>query len=787
MWQVRPVDSQQVAQLANELGVTPTTARLLWLRGFTTADAARPFWEGRDDLSFLKTPITTPAMQKAVERLKRAFAAQEPITIYGDYDCDGVTSSALLYRYLKGGPKANVQAYLPDRFLDGYGINANAVRRLHAEGCKVILTCDNGVSAVEAASVAKELGIDLIVTDHHHVPEVLPDAYALVHPQLEFPHLKDLSGVGVALLLVIALEGGWNERLRSMLDLVALGSVADVVPLNGPNRALVWAGLQHIRTTARLRPGMQALIGVTGHAKPETLTARNIAFSLAPMINAAGRLEKPSLAFDLMVTDNLERAWELAEELNSINQARRELDKELVDKIVSDIEQDVTHTADPFLVLADKAFHHGITGIVAGRLKERFRKPVLLLSYHEDEVWKGSGRSLDGCHLYDALAHCQDLLLGFGGHAQAAGCSVRSEHVAALRDRLNTFLRDQAWQPPADVVWLDAVPAIGEYTPQLLAELEQFEPCGQANPAPLLGMVNAHVLQTRTDRSGKHLFLNVDDGDLITEMVAWGKGEEWKNVGPWVNVLVRPKLKTWKGETKLELAIDRLEKAEPVAPAAQAPVVTIAQAGMAITDHRDARDRLRVLREAIKAGGRIAIYTGDQLPGLELDRAIGQADVTYWSDHHPGYGTVDTLICWERPYSLDAWFQLSGGVTGSVHLLWDGPVMEPELNGEWLQSFYRELVGLRHLTWPQLLARPWPATTLMVRSALDMLRECGLLAVSGQSWELLAAPLEPIDVAALTCYRPYREAREFRLLLANGSRQDVQTALTQGRARILVG
>lgn len=787
MWQLRPVDSQQVAQLARELGVTPTTARLLWLRGFKTVEQARPFWDGRDDLSFLKQPVESAGMQKAVERLKRAFAEQEPITIYGDYDCDGVTSSALLYRYLKYGPKANVEAYLPDRFIDGYGINATAVRRLHAEGRKLILTCDNGISAVEAAAVAKELGVDLIVTDHHHVPDVLPDAYALVHPQLDFPHLKDLSGVGVALLLIIALEGGWHERLRSMLDLVALGSVADVVPLNGPNRALVWAGLQHIRTTGRLRPGMRALIEVTGYAKPETLTARNIAFSLAPMINAAGRLEKPGLAFDLLVTDNADRAWELAEQLSAINQERRELDKNLVERIAEDLEREAALADGPFLLLADKAFHHGITGIVAGRLKEKLRKPVLLLSYHEDEVWKGSGRSLDGCHLYDALQSCHDLLIGFGGHAQAAGCSVRTENIPALRERLNAFVTAQAWEPPADVTWLDAAPPLAEYTPQLLQELERLEPTGQANPAPSLGLLNARVLQTRTDRSGQHLFLNVDDGDTIAEMAAWGKAEEWKTVGPWVNLQARARMKTWKGETKLELVVERLEKADPVS-AAPKPVEAVSTgAAVAVHDQRGAGDRLRLLRERLKTGRNIAIYTGDQLPGLELDRAVGQARVTYWSDHQPAYGSADELICWERPYSLDAWYQLTAGITGAVHLLWESPMVEPELNGEWLQSFYRELVALRHLTWPQLLGKTWPATTLMVRSALDMLRESGLLAVNGQQWELLAAPLEPIDVAALACYRPYRDAHDFRLLLANGDTRAVLAALSLDRGRVLVG
>ena len=199
MWQLRPVDESAVADLSHELGVSPPMARLLWLRGFTDPESARRFWDGREDLSFLIAPVASPELDKAVSRLRRAFAEDESIVIYGDYDADGVTAAALLYRYLKHGPKARVTAYLPDRFTDGYGINAKAVARLHAEGHRVIVTCDNGISAHEAAEVAKTLGIDLIVTDHHQMPQALPEAYALVHPRVDFPRLQDLSGVGVSL------------------------------------------------------------------------------------------------------------------------------------------------------------------------------------------------------------------------------------------------------------------------------------------------------------------------------------------------------------------------------------------------------------------------------------------------------------------------------------------------------------------------------------------------------------------------------------------------------------
>lgn len=777
MWQLRPVDESAVADLSHELGVSPTVARLLWLRGFTDPVPARRFWDGREDLSFLIAPVASPELDKAVARLKRAFAEDESIVIYGDYDADGVTAAALLYRYLRHGPKARVTAYLPDRFTDGYGINAKAVRRLHAEGHRVIVTCDNGISAHEAAEVARELGIDLIVTDHHQMPPTLPAAYALVHPLVDFPRLRDLSGVGVALLLVIALEGGWSERLRPMLDLVALGSIADVVPLTGPNRALVWAGLQHIRASRRLRPGLQALIAITGHTKAETLTARNIAFSLAPMINAAGRIEQPGLAFDLLVTDDPAVAQALAQELQAINEERRELDRALVDRICADIDREGAHTADPFLVLADADFHHGITGIVAGRLKERYRKPVLLLSHHEGDVWKGSGRSLEGCHLYEALAHAEELLLGFGGHAQAAGCSIRESNIPELRRRLNAYLEALAWSPPEEAQWLEACPPLADYTPELIAELEHLEPTGAGNPAPALGLLNARVLRTRTDRSGRHLFLVVDDGETVREVVAWGQGDQAEAIGEWVHLKLRPKMKRYKGTETIELHAELIDRADP--PPAPAAEETEASEGPAVVDHRQRPDRLRVVRERLASGRALAIYTGSELPALELDRAAGRRPVQYWSDRQSQYGEVQELILWERPASIEAWRRLTAGVAGTVHLLWESPVVEPLMSGGWLAAFHRELGRLGHLKWRQLVHRPWETTALMVESGLEMLQEAGLIEREGENWTLHPLPDAPIDLTSLAGYRQYLAAHEFRLLLANGPRHAVLAALGQ--------
>lgn len=778
MWQLRPVPSDEVAAIAHSLGLSFTTARMLWQRGLTTPAAAKAFWLGRDDLSFLAEPLDVPALAKAVARIHQAIADGETLTIYGDYDADGITSAALLYRYLTHGPKAVVDVYLPDRFADGYGITPQAVRRLAAQGRRLIITCDNGIAAVEAAAVANELGVDLIVTDHHHMPDVLPEAYALIHPQLGFTHLADLSGVGVALLLVIALEGGWHDRLRPMLDLVALGAIADVVPLNGPNRALVWAGLQHIRTTARLRPGLRALIDATGYVRAESLSARNIAFSLAPLLNAAGRLDKARLAFDLLVTDDPAEARRLAEQLQALNQERRELDRELTERLSEDIERQAPHTELPFLVLADVDFHHGITGIVAGRLRERFGKPVLLLSQDAAGLWKGSGRSGDGCHLYQALESCSDLLVGFGGHAQAAGCTVETRHIAALRTRLNEFLARSTWTPPDETLWLDAAPRLSDMTPKLLAELAQFEPTGQGNPAPVLGLMGARVLSRRTDKSGKHLFLRVDDGETFSELVAWGQGEALDAVPDWIDCLYKPALKEYRGQTRLELKLESFQASSRPVGAILTESIGDGDGALRLIDARHVPSRTGALRTCLGRPGSLAVYTGEHLPGLEIDRAVGQREVAYWSDRHGGAAAVDTLVMWERPASLDAWRHLTAHVTGAVYMLWETPQVDPVLTSEWLSAFTRELAALRHLPWSRLLTAHGSTTTLMVRAGLESLRESGMLVVDGQNWELVGDPATHIDVQALACYRTYQQAHAFRRLLAIGDSDAVREVLT---------
>lgn len=745
MWQIKEADDRVVRQVADGLNVPQAIARVLVLRGYDSAELAGAFLQSRDDLSWLRTPIETPQLIRAVERIKRAARDNEPMVIYGDYDCDGVTSTSVLYRYLSRGMGANVRAYLPDRFKDGYGVTAAAVRRLAADGIKVILTCDNGISAHAAADAAKEVGIDLVVTDHHHVPDNLPDAYALVHPALEFPHLKDLCGAGVALVFVMALHGQFDERLLYFLDLVTVGTIADVVALNGPNRPLVWEGLKRMQS-GKAHPGIKALAEVTRRHLTQ-LTAMDVAFAFAPRLNAAGRLETPDAGFKLLTTNDWAEALFWARELDTVNRRRQELNTELERDLVEWIDHEHNLEQEPFLVLNRADFHHGITGIVAGKLKERYRVPVLLFSPHEDGIWKGSGRAPEGCHLYDALDSCRDMLLGFGGHAQAAGCSVREEQLPRLREGLNRYLESIQWTRPLDVVWLDAELPFNQVDETFLNQLALLEPFGQKNPAPVFGLRHAKVLESRKDKSNRHLFLRVFDGESVRELKAWNQGERQDELSGWVQVAYRAEWTTFRGQREISFTAERLEPGTP--PEAQR--IQVADKGLA--EVRDRRGDFHFVPDGavylhhpedprvgiFKQDGVALLFPGDPIPeGV----SVALADV---------------------PMDLEEWTRLRRQASELV--LWWQHHREREVDPDSLTEAYQQLRHLRGVPWREL---PWrlDEDLYWANGVLSVLRDAGLVAVEGDQWHLLSPPSEAIDTAVLRAFQRYRETRAFREKLA---------------------
>ncbi|MBM3271388.1 MAG: single-stranded-DNA-specific exonuclease RecJ [Candidatus Sericytochromatia bacterium] len=767
MWYLKPADEPAVARIAADLGLPRAVARVLWTRGYRDPDAARTFLDLRDGLAGVSWPLEAPGLVKAVARIRRAAAAGERIGLYGDYDCDGVTSAAILYRYLSRGLKADVLPRLPDRFKDGYGVHPQAVDRLHADGCRLIVTCDNGISAHAAASRARDLGIDMIVTDHHTVGPTLPDAYALVHPQLEFPEFRNLCGAGVAFLLTIALEGGLTPSLEWFLDLVALGTVADVVPLTGVNRALVWAGLSRMRAGAVL-PGVRAL-AAAAEIDLERVTTRDLAFGLCPRLNAAGRLETPDIGFQLLISNDRNGVKPLAERLDAVNQDRRARNAELETEVLAQIETEVDVTRQPFIVLAGEQYHHGIVGIVAGRVAEKYRTPVILFAPNGDGTWRGSGRSPAGFHLYEALAACSEHLAGFGGHAQAAGCRVADAGLPALREALNRYVADIGWSRPRAERWLDALLPFGEADGDLLAAVSRLEPFGHQLEAPVFGLLGARVAGVRTRND--HLFLMVDDGDRIEEVIAWGQAEQAPRVEDRLDLAYSPRFNTFRGETRIQRIASQFAASAPSAPAGLDSVPVRLRADTLLLDAR-------------RRGWQPV--PGASVPGTGCILADDPAAVGVYGDAEPAAGVwlragqpvpagLAQIVCLAVPADEATWRGLVAGAR-TVILAWDG-APGPQLAPDTLQAVYRHLAGRTGLDL-FLAVEKAPVPLAEAQAAVAIFREAGLVATAGGTWKILEPPDGAIGLSRLAAYQAYRQARAFQERLDRASLEEARRLAT---------
>ena len=476
------------ATLAAQQKETALLAGILAARGITDPADALTLLAGEEELS---DPALLTDMEKACQRIWQAIDNGETIVVFGDYDVDGVTATALLYQHLKGMGAA-VKCMLPSREGDGYGLSRNAIQSIHDKGYRLIVTVDNGISAVAEADFAAELGIDLIITDHHLPPETLPKAVAVVDPRREddTSPFKGLCGAGVAFKLCAALDDCTPEEMLDYCgDLAAVGTVADVMPLTGENRTLVKAGLRQLQQTDR--PGMEALLEEVGLAgKP--VTAENISYAIAPRINAAGRMDSAVTALQLVLCEDPDRAEELAHKLNEINAKRQETELQIFKAAEELLEQQPERLEDRVILLWGRDWHPGVIGIVAARLMERFSRPVIVISMHEGEG-RGSGRAPDPFDLHSALADCAQYLTRFGGHAAAAGVEIEEENLAAFRQTINAWAAAHAAPPEAVSLRLDAAATLGELNLENVGELARLAPFGRENPTPVLLVQHAFV------------------------------------------------------------------------------------------------------------------------------------------------------------------------------------------------------------------------------------------------------------------------------------------------------
>ncbi|HQN68675.1 MAG TPA: single-stranded-DNA-specific exonuclease RecJ [Anaerolineaceae bacterium] len=544
--------------------VSPFLRQLLYNRGIESNEAALAYISG--DSPTNPDPFQMLGMHEAVEVLHNAIQSGQKIAIYGDYDADGVTSSAILYEFLAQlGLDARV--YIPNRFDEGYGLNLEAIEQLADEGVKLLITVDCGISSVAEVARASELGMRVIITDHHQVPEVLPDAAAIINPHRPtdpYPY-KELAGVGIAWKLVVAyLQRYPNPEIDpdQWLDLVAIGTVVDVAELNGENRSLVKRGLALMRMHPR--QGLFSLSQVAG-IKLDQLNAGHLGFGIGPRLNAAGRMDSAMAAFELLVTQELFEAARLAQDLDNKNQERKNLLNEIEEIAV----QEALASDEDLKVIfvASEDFNQGLVGLAAGRIVESLYKPAIVGHIEGDKI-VASARSIEELNIHETLKECEDLLEKHGGHAMAAGLTLKLENVDAFVERVNQVakekLGDMTLLPILRIDYdIDLARLKPEHIPGILNDVAQLEPTGHKNPDALFSSHHCQALRVRTVGNGAHLKFSVRDGQQEFDAIAFRQGHWVNNMPDYIDIAYTVEINEYMGMRNVQLNVKDIKKSEP--------------------------------------------------------------------------------------------------------------------------------------------------------------------------------------------------------------------------------
>ena len=566
-WTFHPHDEAGIRRLCGQLKVSPLLGQVLLARGFSQVDSARSFLGAK--LSDLHDPSELPGINAAADLIVQAIEDKRRITIYGDYDVDGVTGTSILWHCLQLS-HATVDYYIPCRLEEGYGLNNAALQQLYEEDPqRLVVSVDCGIASVAEAAMARKIGLDLIITDHHQIGPQLPDALVLVHPRLPgstYP-FGELCGAGVAFKLAWAIcqrlgdgkkaSPRMKEFLKQAVGLAALGTVADVVPLLGENRVIVRYGLQTLREQSSL--GMKALMRVAGLFDKPELRADDVGFGLGPRINAAGRLGQARLAVELLTTENAERATKLAEYLDTLNNNRKTVERRILKQAREIVAEHPEWEMHKTLVLAHHDWHPGVIGIVASRVTEEFGKPTVLIALRDDGTGQGSGRSWAGFDLYSGLESCREHVVSFGGHKAAAGVRLKAVAVSAVRETLASWAAENFHPTTADTeLRIDAEVLLSEVTFPAVRELERLGPFGQENPQPRFVASRVELAEPpKTMGEGdRHLAIKVRQQGTTMRGVAFGRGDWAKQlqstVGP-ISVTFAPVINTFNGFNKVEL------------------------------------------------------------------------------------------------------------------------------------------------------------------------------------------------------------------------------------------
>jgi len=712
--------------LRSAVGGHPLVAQTLVRRGLGDIETARSFLNPE---CYEPAPASDlPNLVSAVERLERAIRRGEEICVWGDFDVDGQTSTTVLFSTLRD-LGASVRYHIPVRASESHGVNLPVVKQLIADGVQLLLTCDTGVSAHDAVSYAREAGVDVVITDHHDLPDVLPDACAVVNPKmLPGSHpLRELPGVGCAYKVVEALyeQAGRPHEVEQHLDLVALGIVADVAVQRKDVRYLLQRGLKALRQTGRL--GLQALMELAD-LNPEWLTEEHIGFYLAPRLNAVGRLADASVAVELLTTENLSRARMLATELEGLNARRRLLSDQVFEAAVEQVERDPSLLEGGALVLSHPSWPAGVIGIVASRLVERYGLPTVLVATPPGELARGSARSIAGCNITAAISAHADVLAGFGGHPMAAGLSMDPDQVAAFARALSHTVsemlqgvEDGTGLPVAGYV------SLSELSLDLVEELERLAPFGPGNPAPTLATKDLTLAsKSAVGRKGEHLQMIVEDADGVQARLIWWQGTSWSLPESRFDLAYTVRASDYRGQRELQIEwVD----ARPLETAVVEPVRE--RAAPRTIDRRGEAEPRRWL-EVLRARGDVAVWA-EAAARMEIEGA----------DRHE-LGPSEGLVIWTGP---PGWRELQGVLKKvaprEVYLVGMDPGMDDP------QQFLQRLAGLvkRALAISQgrvNLAKLAAATAQQeaaVRLGLDWLVERGHISiVEGEGEEILLAP-----------------------------------------------
>ena len=625
IWKSKEFDTAASFRLASQLGVSQLMGKLLVSRGIEVPEVTQSYLHPTEN--DLHSPSLLPGMSDAVDRIKSALNTNEQIWIFGDYDVDGTTAASLLintFRYLG----YSVECHIPDRFDEGYGLNQEAIQSIANAGCDLLITVDCGITSITEVAFGNSLGVDTIITDHHlPSPKGLPPAHTIINPKLEgsqYP-FDGLAGIGLAFKLAHGLIGGQlNPFLVSQLDLVALGTVVDMVPLVNENRVLSKLGLEVINKRQRL--GIRALCEVADIGPDKKITGQTLGFTLGPRLNAAGRMDHAKTVIDLLTTDSEEEALQLANELNQLNYERREIQTRIEQEAISQIEKkDLNQVYG--LVIAKRGWHRGITGIVASNIKDRYYRPVFCIAIEDDES-HASGRGIDGINLAESLDACSDLLIKHGGHKAAAGFSIKTENIPLFEDYFNQYAqKNLSPEDLAPKLLYDFEVQIPNLTLETIEELSSLEPHGTGNDAPVLIMKNLkpHGQPRIIGQDKKHLKFVATDGHYTIEAIAFNMADHMtaiNNKNNLINLAFSPEINEWQGRASPQLMVKdiQIQAVDRSAKRKIYPPLNV-ESSARIVDQRGVDDKPKYISQILDQDEPALIYVRndkaiDQLLGL---------------------------------------------------------------------------------------------------------------------------------------------------------------------------